>query len=101
MQIIPIRAIPNQSLSVTIDRQRWDITIKTAVTSMIVDLVLNDAVLVLGLRIMPNQPLIPYRYLSTAGNFMLLTVDDQLPNWERFEMDQQLVYASASELAAP
>lgn len=99
MQTIPIQSVPNQSLSVTIDRQRWTLTIKAAVSSMVVDLSLNDDVIVRGLRIMPNQPLIPYQYLATVGNFLMLTADDQIPWWERFGVDQQLVYATAAEIA--
>ena len=100
MQTIPIQQLPNQSLSVTIDGQRWGLTIKAAVSVMVVDLALNDQPLIYGLRIMPNQPLIPYRYLATVGNFLMLTVDDQIPWWEQFGIDQQLVYATADEIAS-
>lgn len=99
MQTIPIQSVPNQSLSVTIDRQRWTLTIKAAVSSMVVDLSLNDQAVIRGLRIMPNQPLIPYPYLATVGNFLMLTADDQIPWWERFGIDQTLVYATAAEIA--
>ncbi len=100
MVIVPLRAVPNQSLSITVERERWDIAVKAAYGSMIVDLFLNDVVVVRGLRIMPNQPLIPYRYLATTGNFLMLTEGETLPDWERFESDQQLVYATAAEIAA-
>ena len=100
MQTIPIQSVPNQSLSVTIDRQRWTLTIKAAVSSMVVDLSLNDQVVIRGLRIMPNQPLIPYPYLATVGNFLMLTNSDDLVWWERFGVDQTLVYATAAEIAA-
>lgn len=100
MRSIPLQATANQSISITVERNRWDITIKAAVDSMIVDLRLNDQVIVRGLRIMPNQPMIPYRYLSTVGNFILLTVDDALPDWRRFDTDQELIYATAEEIAS-
>lgn len=100
MRSIPLQATANQSISITVERNRWDITIKAAVDSMIVDLRLNDQVIVRGLRIIPNQPMIPYRYLSTVGNFILLTVDDALPDWRRFDTDQELIYATAEEIAS-
>jgi len=100
MRTIPIQALPNQSLSITVDQQRWTLTIKAAVSTMVVDLALNDVPVLYGLRIMPNQPMIPYRYLSTVGNFMLLTVNDEIPWWENFGIDQQLVYATAEEIAS-
>lgn len=98
MRNVPLQATANQAISITVDRNRWDITVKAAIDSMVVDLRLNDQVIVRGLRIMPNQPMIPYRYLSTVGNFILLTADDALPDWRRFETDQELVYATAEEI---
>lgn len=100
MRNVPLQATANQAISITVDRNRWDITIKAAIDTMVVDLRLNDQVIVRGLRIMPNQPMIPYRYLATVGNFMLLTVDDALPDWRRFETDQEMVYATAEEIAS-
>lgn len=99
MQTIPIQSVPNQSLSVTIDRQRWTLTIKAAVSSMVIDLSLNDQVVIRGLRIMPNQPLIPYPYLATVGNFLMLTNNEELPQWERFGVDQVLVYSVDAEIS--
>ena len=100
MRSIPLQATANQAISITVDRNRWDITIKAAVDSMVIDLRLSDQVIVRGLRIIPNQPIIPYRYLATVGNFMLLTVDNALPDWRRFDVDQELVYATAEEIAS-
>lgn len=98
MRTIPLLRIPNQSLSITVDDARWDIALKSTSTSLIVDLSLDDEIIVLGLRVIPNQPLIPYKYLSTTGNFILLTQNDELPEWGRLGEDQKLVYASCNEI---
>ena len=100
METIPLEVVPNQSLSVTIDRQRWTLTIKAAVSSMVVDLALNDEIVAEGLRVIANQPLIPYRYLATTGNFLLLTLDDEEAWWENFGSTQELTYATAEEIAS-
>lgn len=98
MQVIGIDPAPNQSFSVTIDGNRWDFVIKQAVTSMFADITLNDLRILSGQRIVAGTPLIPYELLQGAGNFVLLTADEELPNWERFGIDQVLVYASVSEI---
>lgn len=99
MRNIPLDAVPNQQLIVTLDSNRWELTIKEARGVMCVDVMLNDEVLILGQRIVAGTPLLPYRYLQGSGNFVLLTDADELPYWTRFGIDQQLVYASAGEIA--
>lgn len=100
MQTIELQAIPNQSFSVTLDGNRWDFVIKEAVSSIICDITLNDEVILRGQRIVAETPIIPYEFLQAEGNFILLTEDEQIPYWDRFGVDQVLVYASAAEVAA-
>lgn len=98
MQVIGIDQTPNQSFSVTIDGNRWDVVIKQAVSSMFADITLNDTRILSGQIIVAGTPIIPYKFLQGSGNFVLLTADEELPNWERFGVDQTLVYASVSEI---
>lgn len=100
MDLIELARVPNQSFSVTLEGVRWDITIKQAREVMIVDISRDSIEILRGQRIVAGTPIIPYRYLQEDGNFLLLTDGDELPNWERFEVDQQLIYASAAEIAA-
>lgn len=99
MRIIDIDPIPNQEFSVTVDGNRWDFVIKEAVSSMICDLSLNDEVILSGARIVTGTPIIPYEYLRSQGNFIILTENDELPYWTQFGVNQQLIYASAEELS--
>lgn len=98
MRNISLDAVPNQELSVTLDGNRWDITIKECNGVMCCTLRLNDVTLLSGQRIVAGSPLIPYRYMQDSGNFWLLTEDDELPYYTLFGVDQQLVYASAGEI---
>lgn len=98
MRTIALDSVPNQTLSVTLDNNRWDITIKEADGVMCATLNLNDVLVISGQRIVAGSPLIPYRYLQGSGNFWLLTEDDELPFYTRFGVDQQFVYASPGEL---
>lgn len=98
MRIIDIDPVPNQSFSVTVDGNRWDFVIKQAVSSMICDLSLNDTAILSGIRIVAGTPIIPYAYLRDQGNFLILTDNDEIPYWSQFGVNQQLIYASATEL---
>lgn len=98
MRVIPLDPVPNQSMSVTLDGNRWDITLKECNGVMCASLVLNDAAILSGQRLVAGVPFIPYRYLQTSGNFWILTDSDQLPDYTRFGIDQEMVYVSFGEL---
>ncbi len=92
MQEIPLNAIPNQRLRVSLGDDEWELTLKVARNTMCCDIKRNDVVLLRGSRVMPNQPLIPYRYLSGKGNFVFITDNDEHPWWEQFGQSQYLVW---------
>lgn len=101
MRQIPLQAVPNQSLSFTLDDNRWQITVKQAVTSMIMDISINDVVVISGVRIPGDDFIIPYRYIGVRqGNLMLTTQQDLLPDWTLFGQTQQLFYWSPEEMEA-
>ena len=97
MQIIPLRALPNQSLTFTRDGRRWALAVKQAQRSMVVDVWIDDVEILRGSRIAPGTPVLPFRYLSTFGNLIFLTVGEADPDWRRFEADQTLLYVSPAE----
>lgn len=98
MRTIPLDAVPNQSLSVNIDGNRWNLRIKQAVDSMFIDVALNDVDIVLGQRIVIGTPILPYEYLRELGTFLFLNETEELADWQLFGATQNLVFASASEL---
>ncbi len=100
MLVIDIDQTPNQKFSVTINGNRWAITLKQAVGSMFADIALNDVTLLSGQRLVCGTPIIPYERLQGLGNFIILTEGGELPSWERFGVDQTLVYATPEEIAA-
>lgn len=100
MRTIPIQQTANQSLTVTLDGNRWSLTIKAANEMMCVDIDLNDTPILRGQRVVAGMPVIPYRRLATnQGNFMFVTERDESPWWERFTVDQSLHYVTAEDLA--
>lgn len=96
---IPLQAIPNQSLSVQIDQKTYDIRIKDCGNIMALDIAVDNIDIILGVRTVPNNLIIPYRYLEN-GNFFITSLDDEYPDWRRFGLDQFLIYASQAELTA-
>lgn len=102
MRLIPLAAVPNQSLSVTLGGARWDIRIRVAGRSMVADVRRDGVDIVLGQRIVPGELIVPYPYLLSAGeyvNFGITTVGDEYPWWEQFGDTQRLVSVTAADLA--
>jgi hypothetical protein len=66
---------------------------------MALDVVRDDLPIVSGSRMLPNSPLIPYRYLE-SGNFVLITEGDEYPFYTKFGDSQTLVYVTDVELEA-
>jgi hypothetical protein len=87
-------------MNVTLDGNRWTLTLKVATNVMFADIDRNDLTVLIGQRLVAGAPLLPYGYLSGDGNFWFLTENEEMPWWERFGVDQMLVYASPGEFDA-
>ena len=95
---IALTAIPNQSLSVRLNNQQFDLRIHDCGNSvMTLDISINETVVITGIRMVPNYPIIAAEYLEN-GNFILQTANFEYPDWTRFGVDQYLIYASQAEI---
>jgi len=101
---IPITNIPNQSFSINLDGNQYDIRIHACGDNIVpgsmvmaVDIVRNNVAIVTGMRAVPGFPLIPAKYLEN-GNFIFSTQNDDYPDWNQFGITQYLIFASESEL---
>jgi hypothetical protein len=100
MQIIPLQQVPRQEFSITLDGVLFNITLQAVQDCMYATISANNSVVVSGARCVASGKIIPFDYLEGAtGNFTFLTLNDELPWWTLFGNTQQLIYASASELA--
>lgn len=97
MQIIPLEALANQSLSIRLDNRRYDLSFKETNGVMSVSISRDQVAILTGARIVAGTPLIPYEYLE-SGNFIFLTANDELPDYTKFKTTQNLVYYSAAEI---
>lgn len=98
---IPLQAVPNQSLSLQLDNNTYDITIRACNSGeaqvMAFDITINNEIVIQGQRATGDGIIIPYPYLFD-GNFILLTRDNDLPDWSKFQISQYLIYASNDEI---
>ena len=99
---VPIVNSPNQSLSITLDGNRYDIRIHACKDNlgnlvMAFDIAQNGTMIVEGMRAVAGFPIIPSAYLEN-GNFVVVTQNDEIPNYTKFGISQNLIYASQTEL---
>lgn len=99
MRNIPITQDPNQDLTVRLDDTRYGLRLEAVNGVMVVDVSIDGVTVLTGSRVLAGEPLIPYKYLQ-EGNFILLTINDELPDYTQFGVTQSLVYLSPAELAA-
>lgn len=98
---VPIQSVPNQNFTVTLDGNLYEMTIRYTNGVMSVSIVLNGNDVIDNIHAAACAPIIPAQYLEDGdGNFMFLTANFQLPNWEQFNITQSLMFFSAAELAA-
>lgn len=94
---IALVALPNQSFSLRLDSNLYNLTIKETNGCMCATIVRNNVTLLSNVRLVAQFPIIPYIYLE-AGNFIISTLDDDLPDWTKFGISQTLLYVSEAEL---
>ena len=99
MKTLTITATPNQSFSARLDNSLFDIAIKTINDTACIDVSRDGVALIKGARITPGTPIFPYSYLET-GNFLFTTLNDDLPDYTKFGISQNIYYITAAELEA-
>lgn len=96
---ISIAAVPNQTLSVRLGDNQYDIALKATNGIMAVDITRNNIPVLQGQRAVANFPLIPYFY-KESGNFVIISENGDIPEYSQFGVTQFLIFASEEELAA-
>lgn len=98
MELVPIKAIPNQSLSVILDDNQWDITLRQTLGTVSCTLAKNGIVIVQNARAVAGMRILQSHY-QEDGNFAIISNDQSIPNYLQFGVSQFLVYISPDELA--
>lgn len=100
MQQIPLTQDPNQEFTLRLDDVRYLLRIKEANGVMVADVTMNDVLVLSATRVLAGEFIIPYARMVTGGNFLVLTNNDELPDYVQFGSSQQLIYMSLAELLA-
>lgn len=94
---LDISPIPNQTISITIENNFYDITLKACNNVMSCDITRNNILIQSGIRIVSGEFLINYPYLEN-GNFLFITDNDDYPFYKEFGVTQFLLYFSNQEI---
>jgi len=98
-QLVPLKAVPNQSLSIRLENRRYDIQIQQATGVMAATISRDSEKLVDSMRCVVGVGLLPYEYLEdNSGNFFFQTEQENLPDYNEFGITQFLYYFSDAEL---
>jgi hypothetical protein len=97
MDLIPLAAVPNQSVAFNVDGAYWQIHIFQAVDKMHADVTRNGTSLINGTGCFGGIALLPYDHLfdPTFGNFIF----DVDADWTEFGTACKLYYLNKTELA--
>ena len=98
MNLLDLQALPNQSFSIVLNNNRYDITIHEASGIMAATIKRNGVEIITGQRITAGTFLLPYTYLED-GNFLLSNQNDDVIYYTAFGQSQFLYYLSPNDLA--
>ncbi len=100
MQIIPLQAIPSQTLSyIDPAGNQWNIAVRLVGQQIAFSFTLNNIVLIQGITAVAGARIIPYNYLE-SGNFALITQAQQVPDYTQFGITQTLVFFEPADILA-
>ena len=99
MQPLPIQALPNQSLTVILDNNRWDISLRAVNGAVAASLTRNGVIIAQNTRVVAGMRILPYEY-QEDGNFVVVTQNGQIVDYTQFNVTQSLIYVSQDELDA-
>lgn len=93
---ITLSAIPNQTVAIRLEDRQYSITVQETRGVMSATITRDDVLIVSGMRMVAGSPIIPYQYLEN-GNFVVITENDELPDYTLFGNTQSMVYVSTAE----
>lgn len=98
---IEVQPLPNQNFQLLVERDLYDISIKTVDTQAFVSITRNGTKLVSNIKAMPNQHILLSKYLYTEhGNFVFTQMDDdEYPYYKNFGATSFFEYVTKAEVA--
>lgn len=99
MQIIPLQAVPSQSVKAQLGNQSCRIVIRQTLYGLFADLYVAEVLLVAGVPCLDRNRLVRSAYLGFVGDIMFMdTMGTEDPTADGLGARFQLCYLDASEL---
>lgn len=99
MQIVPLQAVPNQTLAVPVSSQNCELNVYQKNTGMFMDVLLNNVIILGGVACQDRNRIIRSIYFGFAGDFAFYdTRGTDNPFYTGLGSRFQLVYIEPSEL---
>lgn len=99
MKEIPLTPVPRQSLSTQIGKVYYELSAKECNGIMGITVVRDGVTIVDNRRACAGVPIIPQGYLE-SGNFVVLTDDEEIPYFDRFNGKDIFLYIPQEDLEA-
>lgn len=100
MRFIPLQAKPNQTLSVVLNQQNCQITLRWLLDGLYLDLAINDKIIILGAGCRDRNRLVRHVYLGFQGELSFVDLQGKEdPQYTGLGSRWMLVYVEPSELA--
>lgn len=96
---LTLAAVPDQSFTTVLQGITYTLRLFLMANVMCCDLDINGIRIISGVRLVAGAPIIPYDYLQN-GNFMVVTLNDEIPYYDQFNETQFLIYYTQAELEA-
>ena len=101
MQIVPLQAVPSQTLNVNLNNQACTINVYQKSTSLFIDLLVNDALIIGGVICLNAHLIVISAYLGFIGDLAFLdTQGSNDPTYDGLGARYVLAYLAPSDLMA-
>lgn len=98
MLLVPIKNIPNQIFSVTLNDVGYRVALRTIQGLTFMSVWANGEPLFYNQICTPNNWVNQYDYISVNGKFYFYSLDDEYPNYEKFGITQALYFMTPEEV---
>ena len=97
MREIILQPVPNQRIDVSVGGGAWRIELKAITGGMAASIWADNEMLISGTRILANSLILPFKYLSIYGNFIIDSGGNPI-DWRLFGRSQALYFIEPDEL---
>lgn len=95
---IPISNIPNQEFSMTLAGNEFFIQLRTIQDLTYMSCSINGEPTFYSQICTPNNWVNQYKYISAGGKFAFRCIDDEYPNYKKFNSTQFLYFITQEEI---